>query len=60
MPQKVTKAQALKAFREMWKEQKHFSQNDVVAKRTAWNEYTDALCKGGQITVRQYETWTGP
>ncbi len=25
-----------------------------------WNNYTDALCKDGRITMRQYESWTHP
>jgi hypothetical protein len=34
--------------------------NDKPAQRMAWNNYTDSLCKDGQITLRQYETWVGP
>jgi hypothetical protein len=33
---------------------------DVPALREAWNNYTDELCKSGQITSRQYETWLCP
>lgn len=33
---------------------------DRVAIRTAWNDYTDALCKARRITPRQYNTWEGP
>jgi hypothetical protein len=33
---------------------------DSSARAEAWNNYTDALCKGGAITTRQYETWTHP
>lgn len=25
-----------------------------------WNDWTDSLCKSGQITQKQYDTWTGP
>jgi hypothetical protein len=35
-------------------------QPDYPARREAWNNYTDALCKDGQITPRQYETWVHP
>lgn len=38
----------------------HYSKTDIVAIRTAWNDWTDSLCKSGQITLRQYETWTNP
>ena len=38
----------------------NYSDKDIVAIRTAWNDWTDSLCKSGQITLRQYETWTNP
>lgn len=34
--------------------------NDRVAKRESWSNYTDALCKGGEITEKQYVTWSNP
>lgn len=37
-----------------------YGTRDLPARREAWNNYTDALCKGGYITLRQYETWTHP
>ena len=33
---------------------------DKPALRQAWNDYTDFLCRNGEITMRQYETWTQP
>jgi hypothetical protein len=36
------------------------NRSDKPALREAWNNYTDLLCKDGQITIRQYETWTQP
>lgn len=33
---------------------------DKPALREAWNNYTDALCKDGDITQFQYDTWTNP
>jgi hypothetical protein len=33
---------------------------DRPARAEAWNNWTDELCKAGQITMRQYETWTHP
>jgi hypothetical protein len=33
---------------------------DGPARREAWNNFTDGLCKGGQISQHQYETWVGP
>lgn len=33
---------------------------DKPARAEAWNNFTDALCKDGQITMKQYETWGHP
>ena len=33
---------------------------DREAVREAWGIYTDELCKAGEITAKQYETWTNP
>jgi len=37
-----------------------YGKNDKPAVSQAWNDYTDMLCKDGQITQRQYDTWTNP
>lgn len=37
-----------------------YGKNDKPAKAEAWNDYTDALCKNGQITVKQYNSWSNP
>lgn len=34
--------------------------HDIPAKREAWGIYIDGLCKSGQITQKQYETWDNP
>ncbi len=34
--------------------------NDKPAVRQAWNDFTDSLCKDGQITRHQYESWLFP
>ena len=52
----MTKAEALKLFREIDNSPK----GDVVWRREAWNNFTDALCKDRQITSKQYDTWTNP
>lgn len=58
---KMTKYQVLKQFRAeiapMVREQ--FGR-DSIAMREAFNDYTDALCKDGSITSRQYNTWSNP
>ena len=33
---------------------------DWTARREAWNNFTDMLCKNNQITSEQYETWDHP
>jgi len=52
----MTKAEALKMFREI----DSSPRGDVVWRREAWNNFTDALCKDRQITNHQYDTWTNP
>ena len=33
---------------------------DYPARSESWGAYTDSLCKDGQITLKQYETWAAP
>ena len=35
-------------------------QIDECARSEAWNNWTDAMCKDGQISDWQYENWTHP
>jgi len=58
----ATKAQALQQFRYNWKVSTKGTKwaEDVIAKREAWNNFTDALCKEGYITDSQYDRWTNP
>ncbi len=58
----MTKVEAVKEFIEFHKPQvlKQYGPHDRPAMREAWNNYTDYLCKDGQITDKQYATWTGP
>lgn len=57
----MTKEQALKIFREedLPYLKKEFPK-DKTAIRTAWNDFTDALCKNGDITQEQYQNWGNP
>lgn len=34
--------------------------NDIPAKRMAWNNFTDSLCKSRMISEKQYMTWDQP
>lgn len=56
----ITKAQALSQFKEFNKDFLTKYKDDIPAKREAWNNYTDSLCKDGQITERQYNNWSNP
>ena len=37
-----------------------FPKGDVIAKREYFNNFTDSLCKDGEISLKQYETWVNP
>ena len=56
----MTKAEAIRDFRILYKTFTNYGRGDVVAKRTEWNDYTDRLCKEGLITLEQYENWGQP
>ena len=55
----MTKAEAMKEFRSLYRAW-GYGKGDEVAKRTMWNDWTDSLCKDGQITQKQYENWGQP
>lgn len=61
----MTKKQALAMFRleilpHVRETYEQDGKVDAVARREAWNNWTDSLCKGRQITSRQYDTWDNP
>jgi len=37
-----------------------YGDNDHIAMREAFNDFTDGLCKDGLITDHQYNTWSNP
>lgn len=53
----MTKKQAVKLFNEIYKNE---LDNDLIAKKTAWNDFTDRLMKDGEITENQCYNWTSP
>ena len=60
---RMKKAQALKNFKEFWREAVRSDPRlatDKPARCEAWNDYTDGLCKDRQITSKQYSTWANP
>jgi len=60
---RTTKKEVVAQFRELWADtvalEPHW-RGDSIAKRTAFNDYTDSLCKDGIITTYQYENWSNP
>ena len=56
----LTKREVVETLRELFRESPDQFSGDSTAKREAFNDYTDMLCKDGQISVKQYETWTNP
>ena len=58
-----TKAQASTNSRYLWKVttiENPSLKTDTIAKRESWNDYTDMLCKEGDITMNQYNNWSNP
>lgn len=65
MPHTMTKNAAVKLFRamvlpEVRRRYEGDGVPDYIARSEAWNDWTDELCKSGQITPEQYDTWTHP
>ena len=59
----TTKAQALTQFRYNWKVATLADpsiKGDKIRKRIAFGDFTDMLCKNGDITLKQYESWSNP
>ncbi len=56
----MTKAEALRDFKILYKTFTNYRKGDLVAKRTEWNDFTDALCKQGLIATNQYINWHQP
>ena len=58
----ITKQEALSNFQEAWRSELKGSRlyYDTIAKREAFANYADSLCKEGKITLKQYESWGNP
>ena len=52
----LTKKEVLRMFRESFT----ISRTDSIMNRENFNNYTDSLCKDGEITLKQYENWSNP
>lgn len=55
----MTKVEAIRDFKNKIAPRviARYGRNDRPALREAWNDWTDALCKDGLITERQYDSW---
>jgi hypothetical protein len=68
----MTKAEAYRQFKELYPPDsfRRFHTHaayggkstyvDKPMRAEAWNNYTDSLAKDGEITMKQYESWTHP
>ena len=60
----MTKQQAYAIFvEEFYKDKYNLARardKDAIKVNVEWGEFTDMLCKNGQITGRQYENWGYP
>lgn len=54
----MTKVDAEQGFKEFYGEV--LAGKDIPAKRMAWQVYVDGLCRGGEITQKQCDTWGNP
>jgi len=59
----MTHADAVEHFDECvlpWVVEQHEQDGvpDLPARREAWNDWTDGLCKDGEISDWQYENWS--
>jgi hypothetical protein len=61
-PYDLTEKQAVEQFEENVLPSliTRYGADDAVAIRTAYNDYTDSLCKDGQLTTWQYENMDNP
>ena len=60
---KLTKKDALRAFKNVLNSDYVYYahiRGDKVAMREFWNNFTDMLCKDGEITENQYNAWSNP
>lgn len=56
----MTKREALAEFQTVADEVHRRHGRDVVAMRTAWNDFVDGLQKAGRVTERQASAWVNP
>ena len=60
---KLTKKTAVRIFKDVLNSDYVYYahiRGDKVALRESWNNFTDSLCKDGEITDYQYNNWSNP
>ena len=58
MEKYMTKKDAEKIFKENFLT--GLNKKDKILIKTTWNDFTDSLCKDGQISEKQYNNWDYP
>ena len=57
----MTKVQALEEFKDIKKRViEKYGKDDKIALCETWGNFTDNLCRGNRITLKQYESWKNP
>jgi len=52
----LTKKEVLRMFRKSFT----ISRTDSTMNRENFANFTDSLCKNGEITLKEYENWSNP
>lgn len=60
MKKNITKREVVAEFKELFSITLSNFKDDRVMKQQLWNDWTDFLCKEGEITERQYNNWSNP
>lgn len=55
----MTYEQAVREFKDLYRSL-YIRYADYWTAQLAWAEYTDMLCKNGNITQHQYDSWSPP
>ncbi len=56
----MTKAEAVRIFKEYHPHMHKEAKDDYCKMQFEWSCFVDSLCKNGEITEHQYDTWTTP
>lgn len=56
----MNKKTAIAIFKDEYSQLLIEKRKDIPAKQFAWASFVDMLCKNGDITQRQFDTWGNP